>query len=38
MSAGDIVKIFLSLIFFSFVAGVIETWWQDRKWRKQRHE
>jgi len=31
-----VIVCFLTIVFLSFVAGTVETWWERRKWDKER--
>jgi Na+-driven multidrug efflux pump len=35
---GDILGFFLVLVVGSFIAGFVETWWEKRKWDKQKRK
>jgi len=32
MTWGDVGAIFAVLVIGSFIAGAVETWWEERKW------
>jgi len=36
MTWGDIGAMFAVLMVFSLVAGIIDTWWEQRKWDKKK--
>ena len=35
MTWGDVGVIFAVLVVGSFIAGAVETWWEQRKWNKK---
>ncbi|MBA7688645.1 hypothetical protein ES703_97131 [subsurface metagenome] len=38
VTGWDILWIFVVLVVGSFIAGAVETWWEQRKWNKKREK